>query len=163
MKTGKPYTIEYRVFHRDGHIMWMRSLNAIIPDAASGKIRIFAVIQDITELMATRGDAFAYWSHVPAAVGIFELSEPIVTRNQTLRLNQYFNAKVAQSGDTLRDRFFAAVQASYKQGQTEYEEAYDVQLSNELTIRLIASAKVIVRSGAPFCFCAVNPCIKAPE
>ncbi len=51
-RTGKPYMIDYRVYHKNGSLLWMRSHNSIYPGPEAGTSRVFAVIEDISELKA---------------------------------------------------------------------------------------------------------------
>lgn len=67
LQTRQPFTIEYRVRHKNGQLLWMRSLNTIYPGAEPGKDRIFAVIEDITELMELRANAKKPLDQMPQA------------------------------------------------------------------------------------------------
>jgi len=51
-RTGKPYMIDYRVYHKNGSLLWMRSHNSIYPGPEAGISRVFSVIEDISELKA---------------------------------------------------------------------------------------------------------------
>jgi PAS domain S-box-containing protein len=53
-RTGRPFTLDYRVYHKDGRLLWMRSHNSIYPAPEPGVSRIFAVIEEITELKTLR-------------------------------------------------------------------------------------------------------------
>jgi PAS domain S-box-containing protein len=46
---GESATLEYRMFHRDGHVIWLESTVHAIPDPADGRVREFYTItRDIT-------------------------------------------------------------------------------------------------------------------
>ncbi len=69
--TGIPFKIDYRVFHKDKHIMWMRSFNSIYPTAEPGVYRIYAVIEEITELKALQTHFEHLLTRMPMGIGIY--------------------------------------------------------------------------------------------
>lgn len=73
LDTQQPYTIEYRVFHKDGRVLWMRSHNVLFSSSATGPARIYSVIQDITELKRLQAQALQKLEGLPLAAGVYAL------------------------------------------------------------------------------------------
>lgn len=86
MTTGKPYTLEYRVRHKDGHYLWLRSRNVVYSGSLQGKTLIYAVIQDITELKALQTDLQTVVEAFSSGVGVFQYTDALHLIRQNARM-----------------------------------------------------------------------------
>jgi diguanylate cyclase (GGDEF)-like protein/PAS domain S-box-containing protein len=48
-RTGEPFAMEYRMVHRDGHVLWVRDQSVLVRDDAGNPLYWQGVISDITE------------------------------------------------------------------------------------------------------------------
>jgi PAS domain S-box-containing protein len=152
LRTGQPYTIEYRLYHKSGRLMWMRSRNAVYRAAEPGRYRIFAVIQDITELRMLRTKMLGMAEHMPAALAIYTLGDEPRTQFQTDRM-----AALAVQGSpvTLGADVLAQLRERFRQGEREVDEPVTLFAADgtPLPLRLLATA--VPTEGDPLCYCAL--------
>jgi PAS domain S-box-containing protein len=48
-RTGEPFAMEYRMIHRDGHVLWVRDQSVLVRDDAGKPLYWQGVMSDITE------------------------------------------------------------------------------------------------------------------
>lgn len=53
MQTGEPFSLEYRQYHADGHLMWLSAKGITIQDEHKGAEKIIGTLIDITEQKRT--------------------------------------------------------------------------------------------------------------
>ena len=156
LRTGKPYTIEYRVFHKDGRTLWMRSLNAMYPGVEPSQHRVFAVIEDITELMALRGDMQAMAQHLPAAVGVYRLGDEPVALMQTQRMAA-LAVPGTQSSPALPPEVLRQIRFAYEAGQAEFDQTIPLPGADGQAHLMRVLAATVPALGTPLAYCAVLP------
>lgn len=167
LASGKPYTIDYRVFHKDGRVLWLRSLNAIFPGTEPGHTRIYAVIQDVTELKEACGREAAFWQHTPAALALYDLADPRVPRTATPRMAVLLAAPLADSpaGATLGQALAARLQAGPGGGTADMRDRYRLLQPGgaEQPVEILTHTETL--DGQPQCFVAAlaMDCPQAPR
>lgn len=156
LASGKPYTIDYRVFHRDGRVLWLRSLNAIFPGTEPGHTRIYAVIQDVTELKEACGREAAFWQHTPAALALYDLADPRVPQAATPRMAALLAAPLAGGGKsaTLGQALAARLQASPGGGAAEAREPFRLLRPDGAQQHVDVLTHTETLDGRPQCFVA---------
>ncbi len=153
-RTGRPFTIDYRVYHKDGRLLWMRSHNSIYPTPEPGVSRIFAVIEEITELKTLRSHLSSLLSLLPVAVGIYDLTETPVIDYENNAMRAVFGAPAAPEaplpeGEPVtpaivrsRGEFLALMKRRCREGRMEIDEVLSVVVDGgPMTgVRLLATA-----------------------
>ncbi len=156
LRTGEPYTIEYRVYHKDGRMLWMRSRNTVYAGAEPGHARIFAVIQDITELRTLQAEVRGIAEHLPAAVALYELGEAPRVRFETRRMAALTSGGTgpvpALGADAL-----ARIREAFAQGRSEFDEPMTLLTPDGKPLRVRVLAAAVPGENAPLCYCAVVP------
>ncbi len=158
LRTRQPYTIEYRVFHKDGRTLWMRSQNAIFADRPPGHTRIFAVIQDITDLKRARMDMAETLERLPVPIGVYKLTDPPAALLESRPMTTL--TSLAQDGSTVPAMgadMLAHIVERHAEGSTELDEPIAlVQADGMLThARLLSVTHAM--DGVLQAYCAVLP------
>jgi|SRR3712207_4335287 PAS domain S-box-containing protein len=83
-ETGKPFGIEYRMFARDGSVVWVRDEAVLVRDEEGGPLYWLGIQYDITErkrfeeaLKASEGRYRTFIGQSTEGIWRFELEEPI--------------------------------------------------------------------------------------
>ncbi len=167
-ETGEPYTIDYRVFHKDGRILWMRSLNTLYPGPEPNVDRIFAVIEDITELRSLRTQMDALRDNLPVGVGVYGFGATPFARYENRRLAAMLSggAEAERTGlDALAETdFFHRVTVDYRGGRTETDWELDLLRGDGQPARFRVLTASVESDSGPECYCAfleANPAARA--
>jgi diguanylate cyclase (GGDEF)-like protein/PAS domain S-box-containing protein len=157
-KTGEPFTIDYRVFHRDGRILWMRSLNTLYPGPEPNVNRIFAVIKDITELRALQTRMDAMTDNLPVGVGVYGLGKTPSVRYENRRLAAMLRGggPLARSGleALLETDFFRRVAADGRPKPRETDEWIRLRRGGGQPTPFRLLAATVEGESGPECYCA---------
>ena len=156
LKTGKPFTIEYRVSHRDGHTLWMRSLNSVYPGPSLDVKRIFAVIQDITELKTLN----LLIDNLPVGIGAYDIVGEPQPRFESRSMTKIL-ASAAEGTPvpaTLVDTgILQSIIAKARLGHMQTDGLFTLQqnVGDPLKVRVLSAA--IALEGKLDCYCALIP------
>lgn len=161
--TGKPYTIEYRVFHKSGRVQWMRSLNTVYPGLVSGTIRIFAVIEDITELKAVSNQLNTLMDSLPFGIGVYDITATPQICFENHRMAEMLSgvhdepvqAGVSEQPAHTPEQILANIAQRSRQGHMESDERITVLKPNGKTVRVRMLSATAAREDALNCYCAM--------
>jgi diguanylate cyclase (GGDEF)-like protein/PAS domain S-box-containing protein len=163
-RTGKPFTIDYRVYHKDGRLLWMRTHNSIYPAPEPGVQRVFAVIEDITEMKTLRSRLTVFLSRLPMAMGVYDLTDSPRAHYINSRMRELFTVQRAQ-GDTVQDvpngilythdDLLAYLSQKSRAGQTEFDEILTLATDGGTTEKLRLMGAMETRDERTDCYCAL--------
>jgi len=169
-KTGKPYTIDYRVFHKNGSLLWTRSLNSIYPGPEPNVDRIFAVIEDITELKTVKAQMDSLLTDMPMGLGIYGLAPVPAVRYENPRMAGMLAALRGGAGETAqggrpddtpairtREELLARLTRQSREGRAEGDEVLALLKENGETQRVRLLSATAPRDGQTECCCALIP------
>ena len=92
LRTQQPFQIDYRVFHKNGSILWLRALNTLYPGPDGASTRIFAVMENITEYKTVHPSLRALMNRIPLAVGIYNLDQTAEPLYENTRMTSLLTA-----------------------------------------------------------------------
>ena len=161
IRTGKPYTIEYRVYHKNGGIRWMRSLNSVYPGPSQEINRIFAVIQDITELHALHSQMDTFTNTLPIGLGVYSITDKPIVRFENRRMKELLTRLIEGESKTenichLTDtQIVPVIMQAAKQGKVEMDAVYPIHTKSGASAQVRVLSATSMFEGEPTCYCAL--------
>lgn len=156
-RTGKPFTIEYRVPHRDGTLRWMRSLNSLYPGPSPGVSRIFAVMEDITELRSLQTQMHTLTEALPIGFGIYRIGGVARPAHENTRMRTMLTcgAEARAARDTLEQAGVFARLAAGMPGDAPLDSVISLSDRDGGTARFRILARAVADGVGLDCYCAV--------
>ncbi|MDD3921891.1 MAG: PAS domain-containing protein, partial [Eubacteriales bacterium] len=163
IRTGVPFKIDYRVYHKDGRILWMRSFNSIYPTSEPGVSRIYAVIEEITELKVLRGAVDQLMNHLPLCIGIYGLDHTPSVHFENAHMEHFWRRAAQPAAEkpaeciSGRDGLLAYILQQKEQGMDQIDQVITLARPGRKPeqARLLYSIQAI--DERQDCFCVLLP------
>ncbi|MCE5343096.1 MAG: EAL domain-containing protein [Eubacteriales bacterium] len=173
-RTGKPFLIDYRVYHKDGRLIWMRTHNSIYHTPEPGVDHVFAVIEDITEMKTLRSQLSTLLGRLPMAIGVYDLTDTPAILYENQHMAAFFaalQAHTAEGGSSsepytavlhTREELFSHLVQQSRKGQTEFNEMLTLGADGGSTVNVRFLAATEKRDERTDCYCALIDTAPAP-
>ena len=118
---GVPFSMDYRVLLPDGTIRWAHDQSEVSVDEQGNKVRMFGIIQDITERMQTQLKLRDSEAHLSGIIRLAPVGICVMKDNAYVSVNDHFCETTGYSRDELIGEANRQISRKLYESDAEYE------------------------------------------